>query len=346
MNRDSRPAAPGWTLIEMLTVLAILVLLVGLLMPSLQSAREASRTAHCASNLNQLRAALTVNPQEDPYSMLPVPERWVNYVFGKDVGAATICPSDGRDDLGPAEFENLTIRQRSWPAAAHPDDPFREDGPYVDTTIDDLLTGAVADDQVSYYYGGSYAVAPWIQRNSDARNINSWTAWVVDRLNAAYGPGISEPTDVPDNVAWVTIEMSGMVTFEFNDDITVTSHRKAGTKVGSDHWVIQDDEVKLMLGGEHSSGDTGSFTLPGGVLSYGMNTQVRDDRARGPQILLLDYHKTLADRDPAGNGMDDLAEHFAPRHHGRANVLRVDGSITRLSRSEVADDALWVGPND
>lgn len=55
MNPSTRH---GLTLVEMLAVIAIVGLLVTLLMPALQSAREASRRATCANNLKQTGLAL------------------------------------------------------------------------------------------------------------------------------------------------------------------------------------------------------------------------------------------------------------------------------------------------
>ena len=66
---DKESATHGFTLIELLVTVSIIAILAGLIIPAVQSAREAGRRAQCASNLKQIGLAL--HSYESVHNMFP-----------------------------------------------------------------------------------------------------------------------------------------------------------------------------------------------------------------------------------------------------------------------------------
>jgi len=71
MSLHASAARRGFTLVELLVVITIIGILVGLLLPAVQNARESARVAECKNNLRQMGIALT-NYIETNTEQLPV----------------------------------------------------------------------------------------------------------------------------------------------------------------------------------------------------------------------------------------------------------------------------------
>ena len=118
-RRGQRPRA-GFTLIELLVVISIIGVLVALLLPAVQSAREAARRAQCVNNLKQLGIAL--HAYENAARVFP-PGYVSNFdAGGNDTGpgwgwAAMLLPQVEQKPLFDAINLNLPIEDVSNPTS-------------------------------------------------------------------------------------------------------------------------------------------------------------------------------------------------------------------------------------
>jgi prepilin-type N-terminal cleavage/methylation domain-containing protein len=87
-RHNSRNGTLGFTLVELLVVIAIIGVLVALLLPAVQSAREASRRMSCQNNLKQI--ALAVHNYHDTHKQLPPAS--MNASLAGSSGFAAILP--------------------------------------------------------------------------------------------------------------------------------------------------------------------------------------------------------------------------------------------------------------
>ncbi|WP_197530912.1 DUF1559 domain-containing protein [Bythopirellula polymerisocia] len=67
-------ATAGFTLVELMTVIAMIGVLIALLLPAVQAAREASRRTQCTNNLKQLSIGLATF--EAVHAKFPAGQRW------------------------------------------------------------------------------------------------------------------------------------------------------------------------------------------------------------------------------------------------------------------------------
>ncbi len=130
----------AFTVIELLTVIGIIALLMGIVLPSLSAAREQTRSVLCRANLKQLGLALRMYgddcngnmPSAEPYpgSYGKSAQHWFNNAALLNPLGLEVRIDENGEPVGPGKQRSVltcpTHKKPDWSRDSLPEDPARE----------------------------------------------------------------------------------------------------------------------------------------------------------------------------------------------------------------------------
>jgi len=302
----------GFTLVELLVVIAIIGILVAILLPAIQSAREAARRTDCMNRMHQVGIALQV--YHDKRNMFPIgivsPESyfsWSSYILAEleEPAVADMIDHKGLDYSRPDT--NLQAGYQLITAYLCPSDPQGAD--FIGT--------------------GGDAEGTWYARRTNLCGVSDSKEWTrppnyyyplpFSRVNGVFGAVTSNGgrdfnfkgcslKKVIDGSSHTLLvgEVAG------GGEAAITEGPFAGKGIGYGHWWIAWNIL------DTADGINGPFTLPGGGTWPGFtNTGFSSYHPGGCHFVLCDASVQFLTEDIAQSVLEALTT--------RANADIVEG---------------------
>lgn len=315
-----RSQSRGFTLVELLVVIAIIGILVALLLPAIQSAREAARRTQCNNNLKQLGLAL--QNFHDSYGNFPpgmTDDDTNNFGWG-----AYILPYIEEQAL----YDSIADVATNTPATGG-------------TEIPHLLVKGGTHNNIDQW--------PGLQIHHANQNVNTRNTLesflcpsnvIPPRDNDGYGTSHYVGNAGNEVIPFASFNcgnpnrtiQNGVLIYDNNN--TVTRVTRMAEVIDGTSSTIMVGEVGASLNVHSSKTDDGNFPLwAGGNNNQGCNAKYMGAHLRIVDVNFFINRKTGQESDVS----------FGSFHPGGAQFAFVDGSVQFLSDDMNAVVYRWLG---
>ena len=335
--RARGPGRQGFTLAEVLVVIAVITLLVAILMPTLNGAFTAAHNAICRSNLFHIAQTLHSNVTSN--ANISSGYNWLGVTPANSSNSADLvwCPADKRRRSAfdsewimriLQQFYNLQYNTNSTTA-------------YDCSFFPDILAGRKVPD------------------------AQLWAIYPRGGLNQPPKSPWSPLPAVAENQAFIGTDNDAGVLITFRADSILFESQTPPDSAGySRQFVVKgagtppsplpigslpddaDDKLIIHLWGmDNKKIDPPVSINMGAQSSYGINGIVQEKKWRPEQYLVMDANMLVVDPDSSSKATF-LDEALMPRHYGKVNVVTCGGDVKKASLIDMEmelkkSDSLW-----
>jgi prepilin-type N-terminal cleavage/methylation domain-containing protein/prepilin-type processing-associated H-X9-DG protein len=346
---QTAPPRRAFTLIELLVVIAVIGVLIGLLLPAVQSAREAARRLQCTNNLKQIGLAL--HNYHDTLGSFPLggvtgglidpwfsDSNWLSWrlLILPQIEQLTIYNAINLHVPFPVGAGGVWTVWRSINSVwLCPSDSKQENGlrPYMWTNPPNFRDGQATDAPLNPETGQVDTMAA-VSNYAGSFGDNYCGGTLNGGLPWETPPGTSPPPGKPrigwdgywgtSNVLPVDGSRGGRLR-GFFDYQTLQVATIASTTDGTSNSIIVGEVLPYRVADSNFwlfNGGTAGMTVP---LNWNSNTVPGDDPSCADQW--------QAASTPLGCRFSAAAKGFASEHPGGANFLFADGSVKFVKQS-------------